>query len=102
MTGSWPLRDPLANRNSVHRLDNRGTPCSLGLLRVRKVLAELAIGDDLEVVTRDRFAPYEVPLWVEKNGLQLDSFKRSGFWIFSSTTFRIKKTVEVAAPRVKG
>lgn len=86
---------------SPHRLDNRGTPCSLGLIRVKQRLAELALGDALEVVTRDRFAPYEVPLWVENNGLELISLKRSGLWIFATTTFVIRKTVEVTAPRVR-
>lgn len=85
----------------LHRLDNRGTPCSLGLLRVKQRLAELALGDALEVVTRDRFAPYEVPLWVERNGLELVSLQRGGLWIFATTTFVIRKTVEVKAPRVR-
>lgn len=89
------------SQGSRHRLDNRGTPCSLGLIRVRQKLAGLSIGDDLEVVTRDRFAPYEVPLWVEKQGLELTSLRTAGFWIFSTTTFLIKKTVDVSAPRVK-
>lgn len=84
-----------------HRLDNRGKPCSLGLVRVRQRLAELEIGDDLEVLTRDRFAPFEVPLWVEKHGLELTSIHTAGLWIFATTTFLIKKTVEVSAPRVR-
>ena len=84
----------------LHRLDNRGSPCSLGLIRARHVLAKLRIGDLLEVVTRDRFAPYEVPLWVEKHGLRLHSLTRRGFWVFASTTFTIEKTVEVTPPRV--
>lgn len=81
------------------RLDNRSTPCSLGLLRVKERLAAMPLGATLEVVTRDKFAPYEVPMWVEREGLELTSMKRSGFWLFSSTLFRIRKTVAVKAPR---
>ncbi len=88
-----------ASGASVYRLDNRGSSCALGLLRVKQRLAELPMGAVLEVVTRDRFAPYEVPAWVEREGLELAALARSGFWLFSTTTFRIRKTVEVRAPR---
>ena len=83
------------------RLDNRSTPCSLGLLRVKERLAAMPLGATLEVVTRDKFAPYEVPVWVEREGLELTGMKRSGFWLFGSTVFRIHKTVAVKAPRRK-
>lgn len=86
---------------TVHKLDNRGSPCSLGLLRVKQRLADMPLGDVLEVVTRDRFAPYEVPAWVDRQGLQLVSLVRSGFWLFATTTFRIRKTVLVLPPRQK-
>lgn len=82
----------------VARLDNRSTPCALGLLKVRERLAELPLGATLEVVTRDRFAPFEVPAWVERAGLELTSLERRGFWLFSSTVFRIRKTAPVTAP----
>jgi len=85
--------------STVHKLDNRATPCSLGLLRVKERLSEIPLGDSLEVVTRDRFAPYEVPAWVERQGLELASLTRSGFWLFASTVFVIRKTVAVKAPR---
>jgi len=85
---------------SLHRIDNRKTPCALGLLHVQRVMAGIPIGDVVEVVTRDRFAPYEVPAWVDRHALELVASERSGFWLFSTTTFRIRKTVEVAAPRV--
>lgn len=87
--------------SSVHHLDNRGTSCALGLVRVKQRLSEIPLGDMLEMVTRDRFAPYEVPAWVEREGLELESMRRSGWWLLSSTTFRIRKTTEVAAPRVR-
>lgn len=85
----------------LHRLDNRGSPCSLGLIRVKQRLSEIDLGDSLEVKTRDRFAAYEVPVWVERNGLELTSLTRGGLWLFATITFRIRKTVEVRPPRVR-
>lgn len=95
-----PVAGP-AGEGAVHKLDNRGSPCSLGLLRVKQRLAEMPLGDVLEVATRDRFAPYEVPAWVERQGLELVALWRSGFWLFSTTTFTIRKTVAVLPPRQK-
>jgi len=85
----------------LYRLDNRGSPCSLGLVRTRERLSELKLGDSLEVLTRDRYAPFEVPIWVERNGLELTSLTRRGLWLLATTTFVIKKTVEVRPPRVR-
>ncbi|HZW28649.1 MAG TPA: sulfurtransferase TusA family protein [Trueperaceae bacterium] len=84
---------------ALHRLDNRGTSCAIGLIRIQERLAAMPLGDTLEVVTRDRFAPYEVPIWVERHGLELTSQERRGFWLLASTTFRIRKTAEVPPPR---
>lgn len=83
----------------VERLDNRSTPCALGLLRVRDRIAELPLGTTLEVVTRDRFARFEVPMWVERAGLELVSLEQRGFWLFASTVFRIRKTSELSPRR---
>lgn len=91
---------PAASSGSVHRIDNRRTPCALGLLHAQRVMAGIPLGDVVEVVTRDRFAPFEVPAWIDRLGLELLASERSGFWLFSTSTFRIRKTVEVAAPRV--
>lgn len=86
---------------NVHRLDNRGTNCSLGLLRAKQRMAELPLGDLLEVVTRDRFAPYEVPAWAERDGLELEYSKRTGAWLFTCYVFGIRKTVPVRAPKLR-
>ncbi len=94
-----PTAAPVGAASTLHKLDNRATPCSLGLLRVKERLSEIPLGDTLEVVTRDRFAPYEVPAWVEREGLELTSLTRNGFWLFASTVFVIHKTVAVKAPR---
>lgn len=86
---------------TLHKLDNRRTSCSLGLLRVKEKLAGIPLGDILEVTTRDRFAPYEVPAWVEREGLELAYRQSQGFWLFASHRFGIRKTAEVRAPRVR-
>jgi TusA-related sulfurtransferase len=83
----------------VHQLDNRGTSCALGLLKVRQVLSEVPLGDVVEVQTRDKFAQYEVPAWVERAGLELTFQKRSGFWLFCTYNFGIRKTKAVTAPK---
>lgn len=85
----------------VHRLDNRGTNCALGLLRVKQRMSELPLGDVLEVVTRDRFSPYEVPAWSEREGLEVEYSKKSGAWLFTTFVFGIRKTAVVAAPKVR-
>ncbi len=86
---------------NVDRLDNRGTNCALGLLRVKQRMAELPLGTLLEVVTRDRFSPYEVPAWAEREGLELEYSKRTGAWLFTSFIFGIRKTARVSAPKVR-
>lgn len=86
---------------TVHLLDNRNVTCSLGLMRVRQKLSELPLGDMLEVRTRDRFAPYEVPAWVERVGLEMAFQRRKGFWLFATYVFCIRKVTAVEAPRVK-
>lgn len=86
---------------TVHLLDNRNVSCSLGLVRVRQKLAEVPMGDLLEVRTRDRYAPYEVPAWVERVGLEMTFQKRKGFWLFATYVFCIRKVTAVEAPRVR-
>ncbi len=86
---------------NVHRLDNRGTNCALGLLRVKQRMSELPLGALLEVVTRDRFASYEVPAWVEREGLDLEYSGRKGAWLFKSFVFGIRKTSLVSPPKVR-
>ncbi|MFA5593850.1 MAG: sulfurtransferase TusA family protein [Trueperaceae bacterium] len=86
---------------TVHLLDNRNVTCSMGLVRVRQKLSEVPVGDLLEVRTRDRFAPYEVPAWVERVGLEMAYQRRKGFWLFATYVFCIRKVTSVAPPRVR-
>lgn len=62
-------------------LDNRGVPCATGLLRVRDTIAQLDDGQLLDVRSRDRFAPVEIPLWAERAGHEVISITSSRRWL---------------------
>lgn len=68
-------------------LDNRSTPCATGLIRTRARMAELPPGDLLVVLSHDRFAPVELPLWAERHGHEVVRVERE--WRFPRTLHRI-------------
>lgn len=49
-------------------LDNRRTPCAVGLIKASRTMADLPPGTVMEIWSRDRFAPVEIPLWATKDG----------------------------------
>jgi TusA-related sulfurtransferase len=49
-------------------MDNRHTPCAVGLIKAARAMAELPGGTVMEIWSKDRFAPIEIPLWAEKDG----------------------------------
>jgi tRNA 2-thiouridine synthesizing protein A len=61
-------------------LDNRRTPCAVGLIKADNLMQELEPGTQLEIWSRDVFAPMEVKLWAEKSGYELESHVRAGVW----------------------
>ena len=61
-------------------LDNRGTPCAVGLIRAARAIRSLQTGDVLEIWTRDRVAPVEIPVWVERDGHHLVHQGRASRW----------------------
>lgn len=61
-------------------LDNRATPCAVGLIRAATAMRTLPPGARLEVWSRDRFAPMEVPLWAERDGHTVLVHERAGSW----------------------
>lgn len=69
-------------------LDNRRTPCAVGLIRATGVMANVPAGDVLEIHTRDRFASVEIPLWATRSGHSEPSIRKAGswplrYWVFS-------------------
>lgn len=61
-------------------LDNRRSPCALGLIRAATEMAEMRPGDTLEILSRDLFAPREIPMWAKRDGYELRSHTRRGMW----------------------
>jgi TusA-related sulfurtransferase len=61
-------------------LDNRRTPCAVGLIRAARSMLDLAPGARLEIWSRDIFAPMEIPLWAERDGYRVESHSKAGVW----------------------
>ncbi len=75
----------------LKRLDNRKTPCALGLIRATEVMESLPSGTVLELLSRDVYAPYEVPAWALKYGYRLLKHERRGFFPFRYHRFWVEK-----------
>lgn len=73
-------------------LDNRRTPCAVGLIRAARAIRELAPGSVLEIWTRDRVAPVEIPVWVEREGHEIIRQERVGRWPRGYFLFEVRRT----------
>lgn len=73
-------------------LDNRRTPCAVGLIRAARAIRELAPGSVLEIWTRDRVAPVEIPVWVEREGHEIIRQERVGRWPRGYLLFKVRRT----------
>lgn len=74
---------------TVTVLDNRRTPCAVGLIRATGVMAKVPPGEVLEIHTRDRFASVEIPLWATRSGHSEPSIRREGSWPFRYWVFSV-------------
>lgn len=74
--------------NEKTHLDARGLLCPLPVLKARKRLQALAIGEDLTVVADDPAAIIDVPHFCAQSGHQLVSTDANG----SDQTYVIRKT----------
>lgn len=72
-------------------LDNRRTPCAVGLIRAARTLADLPGGTVLEIWSRDRFAPVEIPLWAETDGHDVVALGLRGAWPNRHYVFEVTK-----------
>jgi TusA-related sulfurtransferase len=75
----------------LHRLDNRGTPCALGLIRATEVMETLPLGAVLELLSKNVYAPYEVPAWAGKYGYRILKQERRGIFPFRYYRFLVGK-----------
>lgn len=74
---------------AVTVLDNRRTPCAVGLIRATGVMAKVPTGDVLEIHSRDRFAPVEIPLWARRSGHSEPTMSKAGSWPFRYWVFLV-------------
>lgn len=75
----------------LRRLDNRRTPCALGLIRATEAMAELPSGAVLELLSKDVYAPYEVPAWAGKYGYRILKHEQRGVFPFRYHRFLVEK-----------
>lgn len=79
----------MRDTRAVTVLDNRRTPCAVGLIRANAVIEELPRGDVLEIYTRDRFASVEIPLWARRAGHSEPTRRVAGTWPFRFQVFSV-------------
>jgi len=79
----------MAERRVV--LDNRRTPCAVGLIRAARMMDGLPAGTVMEIWTRDRFAPMEIPLWAERDGHEVRDRGRAGAPFRRHMVFEVRK-----------
>ena len=84
MTTSRPIK-------AVVLLDNRRTPCAVGLIRAARTMRDLPTGTVLEIWSRDRFAPMEIPIWAERDGHRVVDRGQAGHWPKRHYVFEIHK-----------
>ena len=72
-------------------LDNRRTPCAIGLIKAARAMHDLPPGTILEIWSRDRFAPMEIPIWAERDGHRILSQRRAGCWPRGHFIFTVQK-----------
>ena len=64
-------------------LDASGLMCPLPLLRLKKVLTEIASGDVVKVVATDPAAHLDIGVYVDQTGhLLVDVIRHSGYQVF--------------------
>lgn len=71
------------------KLDVTGHKCPIPVLRVRRVLERLSVGDELVVETTDPMSELDIPHFCEQTGQQLLDMQRKG----EKYVFLLKKCV---------
>ncbi len=70
---------PLSNEGVVF-LDNRSVQCAVGIIKFARLLQGLPEGTLVEVWSRDRFAPYEIPIRANNDGHTVLEQEQTGNW----------------------
>lgn len=94
LTGLTTVPPPMPNNAPASQhvvLDNRATPCAVGLIKAARRIREIRSGQILEIWTRDRFAPMEIPLWAERDGYEVVGQERAGAWPRKYWIFRVQR-----------
>lgn len=89
-----------ANERSL--LDNRAAPCAVGLIRAAEQMASMPPGSTLEIWSRDRFAPFEIPLWAAHEGYDVLSHTRGGRWPRRFHVFLVQRPLQAHEPDESG
>ena len=72
-------------------LDNRRTPCAVGLIKAARTMQDLPPGTVLEIWSRDRFAPMEIPIWAARDGYTVVESGEAGRWPRRHYVFTVHK-----------
>ena len=80
-------------------LDNRRTPCAVGLIKAARTMQDLTPGTVLEIWSRDRFAPMEISIWAARDGYIVVGTGRAGRWPRRHFVFTVHKPEELDSIR---
>lgn len=72
-------------------LDNRNAPCAVGLIKAARLMRELPTGSELEIWSRDRFAPMEIPIFAQRDGYRVEQRADGGRWPMKYFVFIVSK-----------
>ncbi len=86
-----PLPEGVVPHGDHLLLDNRATPCAVGIIRAARAVRAMAPGAVLEIWTRDRVAPVEIPVWAEREGHQVVRQERGGRWPRRWFVFEVRR-----------
>ncbi len=73
--------------NSKQQLDARGLACPMPIVRTKKAMEQLEIGELLQVVTTDKGSKADLTAWTKSQGHELLEMKEEN----NEFTFLIKK-----------
>ncbi|MFX0068004.1 MAG: sulfurtransferase TusA family protein [Promethearchaeota archaeon] len=64
-----------------HRLDVRGLNCPVPLLKTRREIMRIGIGQILEVLSTDKGSKLDIPSWAEVTGHEIAAIKDEGDFV---------------------